>query len=234
MIYPNEFPYLFDEIVRQDCYRLRDVQFIPTVVLDIGANVGVFSTYSAFMFPTSTIVAVEPDKRNWELLMEYTMHLPNVTRLNAALGMGTLWHRPVECLCAPYYGGGTQYVSEQQLGESQEWLTANHEYRKCAVESVSLSELVERYVDRKDLTVLKVDVEGAENSIFNHEPSMAALSRMDFITMEIHYQLDGTGPVYDHTQPTIRQSLMSLEGTHTCVLDEEHNLFRATRRILCD
>jgi hypothetical protein len=48
--------------------------------------------------------------------------------------------------------------------------------------------------------------------------------------MEVHYQVDGTGPVYEHDKPTIQQSLMSLADTHDCDLDEPHNLFFATRK----
>ena len=227
----NEFAPLFEELVQQDCYRLRTVPFQPDVILDIGANVGVFTSCARFLFPSATIVAIEPNPRNWGLLNRHTRHLPNVTLLMGALGTGPLWRELVEDIRPPYYGGGNRYLTAGQLGCPLSMFDYNGPCsRAVGVVPMSLSRLVDRYAPGSIPLLVKIDIEGGENCIFNHEPSMAALRRIDYLAMEVHYPVDGTGPVFEPGKPTIRQSLMSLADTHDCVLDEPRNLFYATRR----
>jgi FkbM family methyltransferase len=226
----NEFVPLFQELVRQDCYRLRSVPFAPDVVLDIGANVGVFTTYARFLFPAANIHAFEPNQRNFAHLLRHTGHLPNVSRWKVVLGTGPIWHCPVKKICRPYFDGGEQYLSEGQLGAPAGSFAEQFEFTRSDVPALSLAEIVKEHVRDGAVAVVKIDVEGAENCIFNHPPSMEALRRCDYVAMELHYGLDGTGPVYEHDKPTIRQSLLSLSNTHDCDFDEPHNLFFATRK----
>ena len=230
MIQQDEFPYLFEEVVQQDCYHLREVPFQPDVVLDIGANVGVFTTYAAFLFPKAKVYSIEPNRRNRELLKKYTQHIPNVQAFPCVIGTGTIWHKSPEFTGPPYYEGGHQYLSHNQLGMSEEWLKSQPGYKSQHFVSVPLSFLVNTLTKPTDKVLAKIDIEGAENSIFNHEPSMAALRRLDYVAMEIHYGVDGTGPVYLKGNPTIRERLLSLSDTHECVLIPELNYFQATKR----
>ena len=226
----NEFSPLFQELVEQDCYHLRTVPFQPDVVLDIGANVGVFTSYARFLFPSAAIVAIEPNQRNRDLLTRHVGHLPNVTLLKNALGTGPLWCQLVEDIKPPYYGGGNRYLTSGQLGCPIEELVDRKSSRAAGVIPVSLDQLVRRFAADDVKLLVKIDIEGGENCIFNHEPSMAALRRIDYLTMELHYPVDTHGPVWQEGQPTIRQSLMSLADTHDCIMDEPHNYFHATRK----
>jgi hypothetical protein len=133
---------------------------------------------------------------------------------------------------APYYGGGNRYVTAGQLGLPAAELTrAGSRYSRAdGVVPVSLDQLVDRFLPVYSKLLVKIDIEGGENCIFNHAPSMVALRRADYLTMEVHYPVDGTGPVLERGKPTIRESLMSLVDTHDCELDEPHNLFFATRK----
>lgn len=225
----TEFPYLFDELVRQDCYRLRSVLFQPDVVLDIGANVGVFTSYARFIFPAAYIHAFEPNQRNFAYLLRHTEHLPNVSRWKVAMGTGPIWHRPVKDICRPYFDGGEQYLSEGQLGLPVGAFAERTEFSKSSVQALSFAQIVDQCWKHGSV-VVKIDVEGAENCIFNDPPSMAALRRCDYLTMELHYPVDGNGLVPERGKPTIRQSLMSMTDTHDCEFDEPHNLFYATRK----
>lgn len=228
-IYENEFPYLFEEIVTQDCYRLKTIPFSPDVIFDIGANVGVFTSYARFLFPDAEIVSIEPDIRNWELFMQHTRHLPKIQPLHIALGTGPIWHLPVEEICAPYFNGGSRFVTEGQVGFPSEYVRAN--YLASWTRFASLDVLAKQFSKLGQKTLCKIDIEGGEHCIFDHDQSMLALSRMDYIAMEFHFEADSTGPVYEPDKPTIRQSLMKLADTHECELDPERHFFWATRRV---
>lgn len=225
----NEFAPLFEEIVQQDCYRLRSLPFTPDVVFDIGANVGVFASYARFLFPKATVICLEPDNRNYGLLFRHCGHLPRMKLLNVALGTGPIWTKPVASICSPYFNGGAQYVSEGQLGFTPQ--TFADSYEPSQVDRVSLNEIMASVWPTEEMILLcKIDIEGAENCIFNHGPSMDALRRMDYVAMEVHFPLDTHGPVWQDGSPTIRQSLLRLRKTHDVVFDEPKNLFYATRK----
>lgn len=219
--YSCEFPYLFREICVGDCYHLRQVSFVPDVVLDIGANVGTFTSYARFLFPSATIVAVEPDPRNWELLLKHTSHLPDVWHLKAALGTGELWHASVADMREPYFGGGEQYITRGQIGFPESKLNGDDDFRPAyaGLKAISLDRLVGESTFPDAKVLLKIDAEGAENCIFDHALSMAALRRCDYVTMEVHLPI-----------PPVCDALMSLAGTHECNLDAEHYYFQATRK----
>lgn len=61
----------------------------PTAVLDGGANVGCAAVYFAHRWPAARIVAVEPDRQNFDLLVRNVAGYPTVTPLLAAL-----WSHP--------------------------------------------------------------------------------------------------------------------------------------------
>ena len=228
----------FNEVCRDDYYRLRDIQFAPDVILDIGANVGAFTNFARFLFPTAKIVAVEPDPVNYNYLCDFTRHLPAVTRINKALGVSEIW----EGLCEPsppYYSCLQSYITIDQIGfpksdasqppglDGRDNLAV---YKRSSVQPVTLAELIDEHVLSTDNLLVKLDCEGGENCIFDHEPSMAALRRVDVLTMETHFYTKGTGTEHEKNANTIISQLMSLSSTHECQHDENARRFIANRR----
>ena len=74
---------LFDQIVHHDCYGIRRlIGDPPEVVLDIGANCGVFSMYCRMLFPRARIISVEPVSATFDMLTDnlkfYRCELHNV------------------------------------------------------------------------------------------------------------------------------------------------------------
>jgi hypothetical protein len=84
------WPGLYGEVVTEDCYRLRQLDFVPDIVFDIGANVGTFTRHARSLWPRAVIVAVEPDKANCAHFRKFTpMH--NIFLLEAAIGVCDIW-----------------------------------------------------------------------------------------------------------------------------------------------
>ncbi len=240
---PCGFKAIFHELCEMDCYRIREVSFQPDVILDIGANVGVFTTYTRFLFPKAQIIAVEPDPENWEHLLRLTEHLRDVTCVKKALGTGPIWHSPTPDILAehnkqwtedetPYYGACQSYTTLNQLGYPESWLQKDvcFEPAYAGIEVVSLDALVAEYVPEDAKLLLKIDCEGGENCIFGHEPSMKALRRADYLAMEIHFWTKGTVPEYEANKQSMSDTLMSLSDTHNCVLEVDKNYFQATKK----
>ncbi len=234
----TEYQAIFNEVDKDDYYEIRNLPFNPNVVFDLGANVGVFTTLARNLIPRASIIAVEPDARNFALLKRQTGHLHNITYVNKALGTGDIW-QGLPKLEPPYYGAIRSYVTQDQLGfltedmpqpPGQQGRDDYPIYEPSKVEAVSLAQLFTTYTKPDDLVLLKMDCEGGENSIFADPDSMEALHRVDCITMETHYYTKGTGTQHEANLAKVEEALMSLSSTHNCHLDREKRYFRATRK----
>jgi len=86
------FKDVYTEVVNNDTYRLRQLDFQPDVILDIGANIGTFSWFCSQLFPKAKIIAVEPNTDNFNNLKNNVPE--SVTCIQAALGYGSMYFRP--------------------------------------------------------------------------------------------------------------------------------------------
>ena len=57
----------------------------PKVIVDVGGYTGLSAAFFAHAYPDATIIAVEPDAQNFELLIRNTARFPNVHALCAAV-----------------------------------------------------------------------------------------------------------------------------------------------------
>lgn len=136
------------------------------VVIDIGANIGVFTRW-AYLEGASKVIAFEPDTRYFQLLKLNAN--PDTVLFNAAMSdsIGTV----------------TLYESDHFGGSNIFWVPENkNEYN---VRSYTLDYLFEtKLVDKIDF--LKIDTEGAEINILNGI-SDENLMRIRNIAMEYHH-----------------------------------------------
>jgi len=140
-----------------------------SVVVDVGANVGVFSLLAA---RTARIVyALEPSSSNFSLLRDNTARAENIV--------------PLKLACAREDGRALLDVDSDPVSFS---LPAPRPSKNQeAVEVVSLATLFERYkIERCDF--LKLDCEGCEfEIILDSDPAL--INRIDRIVMEYHDHL---------------------------------------------
>lgn len=76
---------MIEEVIISDSYHLKKLMN-PKVILDVGANVGIFSIHAATLFPNCKIYSFEPSLDNFQLLKSNTIDFPNIICLNMALG----------------------------------------------------------------------------------------------------------------------------------------------------
>ncbi len=216
----NEFAPLFKQICVGDCYRIRQVPFTPDAILDIGANVGTFTSYVRFLFPEAFIIAMEPNPRNWQLLLQHTGHFPSVLHVNMALGIGRVSRAKINRK-SPWYGGMESYLSEVLAPRACD-------YEQAGL-GMPLDAILYKWPPQSSKLLIKIDIEGGEDYIFTHPPSIAALRRADYLVMELHTE-PHTPVVPGDPSTTIGDVLMSLSDTHDCLLEPERNYFQATRK----
>lgn len=120
------------------------------VIVDAGANIGAAALWFARTYPQATIVAVEPESENFNLLKDNVAGCANVVPVQAALG-GTSGFVSVEKPDHCSAGCRTQ--------------PAEHGIRMLTVaECASL-------VENGRLFIVKIDIEGAEKHVFEHDTS---------------------------------------------------------------
>lgn len=142
------------------------------LVVDCGANAGYSAAYFLSRFPTADLIAVEPEPGNFDMLeRNLRPYGSRVTALRAGI-----WPHPERLVIEekPYRDGRewTRQVRPARAGESGELF------------GVDIGTIL-RDSGHETISVLKIDVEGAEAIIFakGHEPW---LGKVEVIVIELH------------------------------------------------
>jgi FkbM family methyltransferase len=146
---------------------MRDVR----LVIDCGANVGYSSSFFLSHYPECHVVAVEPDSGNFALLEQ---NISPYGQRAMALQAG-IWPSDVPLK-----------ISSEPYRDGREWSV---QVRPCApdekpdVQGVSIESLLAATPFSR-ISILKVDIEGAEAMLFRATPTW--LNRVDAIAIELH------------------------------------------------
>lgn len=153
---------IFDEIFYS--------KFIPRsssfrTVMDCGANIGCTVRYWTMLNPNCTVLAIEPDPENYEILLKNTEGMKNVHCLKAGI-----W--PKE---------GFLELDKTGLGHSG---TKTHDAKSGNTEAITIPGTMARCkIDR--LSLLKIDIEGAELELFANGDN-SWIEQVDTIAIELH------------------------------------------------
>ena len=139
-----------------------DLPWEPSVIFDLGANVGYASVLLSHSHPDARIVAVEPEPSNVRILRR------NVEGLPVDVVAGAVWPRP-----------GTLALHDPGKGR---WGFRVHE-GGGDVAAVTVPELMER-AETDFVDLVKLDVEGAELELFSGDT--AWLDQVGALTIELH------------------------------------------------
>lgn len=229
---------LYGEVVTSDMYHMKDVadivsindptyvhvkghprgfDFIPNVIFDLGANIGIFSRYARELFPEALIVAVEPDPANCAIFKQFTSD-PKIILIEKAIGKGKMVR------AGQAANGAMEVYLSLGLGYSAADLK---KYESTAIESIMLPDL-KQYVKEGDKVLCKLDIEGNETVIFNNKASMDFLKTFDYIAIELHYYASDNKK-RSKVRSLTKQVLKELGKTHKTSTD--HNVyFYATKK----
>jgi FkbM family methyltransferase len=151
-------------------YGLDDLDLQPgDVALDLGAHVGVVSSYLLRRYPGITLYAVEPQPAN---VARYQRNL----QANAPGAAWTLYAGAVT-------GDGRPVAVTGDLGENSGGSDIYHPdgAHQATVESRRLVDIARGY---ERIALLKVDIEGAEYEVLR--AAVDVLPRVDVIAIELH------------------------------------------------
>ena len=137
--------WVVQEILLDEEYQC-DLSDDPEVIIDAGANIGCTSVYYANKYPDALIIAIEPERSNYEMLLKNIEHYPNVRPINAAL-----WWNHVSKLSVREDGCHAGFAFEPNENGN--------------INTVTIGDLFNRY---GRIDILKLDIEGAERQILEN------------------------------------------------------------------
>lgn len=154
--------------------KLNDSFNEPHIVIDAGANIGITSLYLSYYLKNIEVYAIEPDKKNFELLHANCL-LPEegskFVLFNKALAESE----------------GKRFLMSNPEDTQSDWALRTVESNQGAVEGITVGEIIEQY-SLPYISLLKIDIEGAERFIFRFETDLSFLKKTYIIAIEIHDQ----------------------------------------------
>lgn len=205
---------LYSEVVVEDTYKLKQLNFIPTVIFDVGANIGIFSRYARSLFPEALIVSIEPNPSNIEVFKQFTND-SNLILIEKAIGNGKVWHG-----LTARNGSGETYLSAG-VGFVESEMNEIETLEDSGIETIKLSEIINQYVKEGYNFIVKLDIEGNEHVLFFDEIELSALKKADYLCAEIHkYSL--TARDWQEVQDKTDEVLQSFSTTHNIEIDGVH------------
>jgi FkbM family methyltransferase len=164
---------VFNQVFVGREYRCLDHIESPGLIVDCGANVGYTSAYFLSQFPTATVIAVEPDTGNFELLRR---------------NLSNYGDRFVPIKAAVWPFDERLQFQSSTMAQGSEWGRAVQrpvdQTSSEMIDTVSIPKLIE-LSGRERISVLKIDIEGSERELFSAGVS-EWIDRVDNIAIELH------------------------------------------------
>lgn len=196
----------FNEVVLAGDYDFELPESSPRVVIDGGANAGYASALFASRYPSADIIAVEPENSNFEMLCANTQAFPNVRAIRAAI-----WNRKAQMSVADKNVAHWGFRFEEARDGDKE-----------AVESITMEEIMARG-GRREIDLLKLDVEGAERELFS-AGFESWLPRVRILLIEIHDDVPGCIEAFQNAIDKIGFRITRRKGQYAsnfCLIREE-------------
>jgi FkbM family methyltransferase len=160
----------FEQVFLNDEYNLNFIKD-PKVIIDGGANIGLFAIQMKKQFPDAQIISIEPDPENFQLLQKNLKHYQQITFENAGL-----WNKDTQLKVYDKYNCG-------------KWgMVVEEDLLNGTIKAMSIDTLIDKYkIDTID--VLKIDIETSEKQLFSSNFENW-LPKTKVIIIELHDRME--------------------------------------------
>lgn len=122
----------------------------PQFIIDGGSNIGLAAIYFANKFPQATIVSIEPELENFNLLKENTREYKTIHPIQSGI-----WNNTTFLKVKNIGLGNWGFIVEEHSAEDADTFRA-----------ISIGDILKKF-NQPEIDILKLDVEGAEKEIFS-------------------------------------------------------------------
>jgi FkbM family methyltransferase len=145
----NPFDYAtFEEVILNETYNIP-LSFEPKYIIDGGGNIGLTACFFASKYPCSTIISVEPDTENYNLLQQNCKPYANIHALQCGI-----WKRNAHLK-----------IENNNAGNNAFTVTETNDDSAGAIKALSVLSVMEQF-NLPQIDVLKLDIEGSEKEVF--------------------------------------------------------------------
>jgi FkbM family methyltransferase len=193
---------VFEQVFLNGEYDI-DIPLFPNVIVDAGANIGLFSILMKNRFPAARIVCVEPGHENCVQLKKNLSVYENV-----------------EIICAGIWSKDTSLkISDKHNGGQTAWLTEKD--ATGDVSGITIDTLMKN-LNLQKIDILKVDIEGSEKVVFL-ENYQQWLPKVKMIVIELHdWLMPGCSkPFFDAIQKSFSKYSYFIRGENTIIINHD-------------
>lgn len=168
LVYPDALSlyYMWKDIFENELYKFNKSDESPksNYILDLGANIGLSAIYFSKKYPGHLIHAYEPDPEIFEYLK---LNIAQNECSNVKLFNFAVWNETTELT---FYSEGA---------DAGTLISASNPISSYSVQSIAFSEIL-KTIDG-NLDMVKVDIEGAETTIFGDSSQNLAMIQNLFV-----------------------------------------------------
>jgi len=156
----------FGEIFLDHIYNIP-LPIEPKNIIDAGANVGLASRFFKMKYPDASIVLIEIDAGNIEMIHKNMAEQPNITILNKGL-----------------YNTSTYFKIYDPYNATNSFVVKESDETDYDIQSVTIDQILKEQ-NWNEVDILKIDIEGAEKQLFesNYE---SWLPKVKILMVETH------------------------------------------------
>jgi len=174
--FPDEFSYkyMINEIFVHNCYNFMPNKKNPFII-DCGANIGLSTIWFKTIYPTAKILAFEPSSA-YKYLKKNTAHLKKIELRKEAVG-----NRKGKIFLYEEQGKEGSLLTSISLLRFNDF--KNKKPKQTEVKCIKLSNII---IGKKQIDLLKLDIEGAEYEVINDLWVNEKLQYIDNMIIEFH------------------------------------------------
>lgn len=165
----TDLPTFYQVFINND-YNIK-FEENSNIILDAGANIGLFSIKMKNQFPDSKIICIEPDTENFNVLQKNLSFYNNIFFENNGL-----WHRDTKLRVYDKFNKG-------------KWgIVVEEDENNGTINSLSINSIIQKY-NLEYIDILKIDIETSEKQLFSGNYKNW-IPKVKTIVIELHDRLE--------------------------------------------
>jgi FkbM family methyltransferase len=178
--FPGSDILVFHQIFIEENYNFFPRGFVPSTIIDAGANVGYSSIWFSEKFKNAKIIAIEPEEENFEMLLSNTANRKSIKCLKSAL-----WSQDKKI-----------FIKDKSVNSWSFETTEKANKNSLKINGISIPSILNMY-NLDKVSILKIDIEGAEGELFSNGYN-EWIDKVECIMIETHdKKIPGVSKVVD-------------------------------------
>lgn len=174
---------VFDQIFKREEYGIlmgfmkhNGYLDADVTIIDAGANVGYATFYFSTHIPKARIFAVEPSSENAAAFRMNVQSLANSASIK-------VYEKALSA------SDSSSFTLDRGFRDGKDWSIVTEPDSNGEIEGISVSRIMAEN-QLETLTLLKIDIEGAERFLFAPDADLSYLDRVRIISVEIHDEFE--------------------------------------------